>query len=194
MSLPSLAARMSEFHTEIDRMLLWTRHLPATPLWVNQLNELRFVRATLAWEEFVEQSFICYLRGSRSVLGHSYSLSTPVAPNLVAALALAIGPASYGKWLNERWTLGRASALFVGTHPYIALSSPAFPEIRAIRNRIVHRSESARQEFQRVVVSLHGAAKPGMSPGRLLSEAIGGASRIDTYLNLLKTVGTLVAN
>ena len=194
MSVPSLAARVSEFHGEIDRVLRWTLHLPSTPRWVAELNELRFVRATLAWEEFVEQSFVCYLRGARSTVGHLYSLAVPIAPNLSAALSLAIGTAQYGKWLNERWTLTRASALFVGTHPYIALSSPSFPEIRAIRNRIVHRSESARQEFQRVVVSLHGAAKPGMTPGRLLSEQIGGGARIDAYLNLLKTVGTLVAN
>ena len=194
MPLPSLAARMAEFHSEIDRMALWSGHLPSAPRWVHQLNELRFVRATLAWEEFVEQSFVCYLRGSRSVLGHAYMLAQPVAPNLVAALSLAIGPAPYGKWLNERWTLTRASHLFVGTHPYIVLASPSFPEIRAIRNRIVHRSENARNEFQQAVVSIHGAARPGMTPGRLLSEDLGGASRIDTYLNLLKTVGTLVAN
>lgn len=194
MPVPSLAARVAELHAEIDRVLVWSHHLPAASRWVAQLNELRFVRATLAWEEFLEQSFICYLRGARSVLGHAYPLTTPAASNVTAALSLAIGTAPYGKWLNERWTLARAAALFAGTHPYIALSSPSFPEIRAIRNRVVHRSETARQEFQRIVVSLHGAAKPGMTPGRLLSEHIGTSSRIDAYLTFLKTVGTLITN
>lgn len=195
MPVPSLAARLAELHVEIDRMLVWSQHLPSEPRWIGELNALRFVRATLAWEDFLEQSFICFLRGSRSALGHTYPLNVPIAPNVVAAQTLAVGGGPYGKWLNERWTLARAVALFAGIqHPYIALSSPAFPEIRAIRNRIVHRSEAARREFQRVVVALYGSSKPGMTPGRLLTENVGSTARIDIYLNLLKTVGTLVVN
>ena len=194
MPLPSLATRVSELQTELDRLLQWGSHLPTGSRWVGQLNELRFVRATLAWEEFLEQTFLCYLRGCRSVIGRSYALSVSAATNLASAQAAAIGTAPFGKWLNERWTLNRATAVFTGVHPYTALASPVFPEIRGIRNRIVHRSRNVRIEFQRIVVSLYGSTRPGMTPGRLLSDSVLGIPRIDSYLNLLKTVASIVSN
>lgn len=193
MALPSIAVRVSELHGEMDKLLAWSGNLPAGLHWRYQLNELRFVRATLAWEEFVEQSFLCFLRGSRSVLGRSYALAVPPPANVAAAGAVAIGNSPFGKWLNEKWTLKRAASVFSGAHPFMSLASPQFPEIRTIRNRIVHRSENARAEFQQVVASLYGSSKPGMTPGRLLSDASSGTPRIEVYLQLLKTSGSLVA-
>jgi len=195
MPLPSLNIRVRELHSQLDQLLGWEAHLPSGKTWVQRLNELRFVRATLAWEEYVEETFVCYLRGSQSILGRTYALTVRPALNTVNAQSLAIGRRSpYGKWLNESWTLSRASTLFSGPHPYAPLASPTFPEIRAIRNRIVHRSETARREFQRIVFSLYGSAKPGMTPGRLLSEAISGVPRVERYILLLKTAGTLIAS
>lgn len=193
MALPSIAIRLEHLRVQLDQLLGWSGHMPDTRQWQYQINELRFVRATLAWEEFLEQSFICYLRGSQSSIGRSYALSVPAVPNRNSAIKLAIGDGPFGKWLNERWTLGRADKIFSGPHPYALLSSPRFPEIRAIRNRIVHRSEGARTDFQRIIMSICGTARPGMTPGRFLSESSNGIVRIEFYLHLVRESGSLVA-
>jgi hypothetical protein len=193
MATPSLATRLADLQRELDRLQRWSSKLPAQKNWVQQLNELRFVRATLVWEEFLEQSFICFLRGARSIQGRIYPLQVALPSNLAAAEAAAIGHAAYGKWLNERWTLARAGAIFTGSHPFLPLTSPVFPEIRAVRNRIVHRSEDARREFQNIVTLLYGTWRPGMTPGRLLSEPAG-SPRVDHYLQVMRTTATLIAS
>lgn len=196
MPLPSLSIRLRIFQAQIDELLSWNSQLSARRRWIECFNELRFVRATLAWEDFIEQSFVCYLRGSPTISGRTQALAVTVSRNSTSAQTVAIGSRNhYGKWLNETWTLNRASSLFGGSsHPYISLASPTFPEIRKIRNRIVHRSDSSRNEFQMVVTALYGSARPGMTPGRLLTDNINGSQRLETYLALLKAVGALVAS
>jgi hypothetical protein len=194
MALPSLRVKLRDFHSHIDDLLTWdTSLLPSRP-WVHRLNELRFVRATLAWEDFLEQSFVCFLRGSRSILGHAYPLAVPIASSFSTAQALAIGVRPFGKWLNETWALGRATALFNGPHPYAPLASPIFPSIRKVRNRIVHRSANVSVEFRDLVIHVCGSSRPGLSPGMFLSEHEHGVVRLESYLALLRTTAILIAN
>ena len=193
MSLPSIASRLVQLHKQLDQLLAWSSRMPDTLQWQYRINELRFVRATLAWEEYLEQSFICYLRGSRSSNGRIYSLSIPIAVNRNDAVQKAVGDQPFGKWLNERWALKRANKIFNGEHPYIVLASPRFTEIRLIRNRIVHRSDHSRSEFQGIVKLVCRTARPGMTPGRLLSESANGVVRIESYLHLVRNSGSLVA-
>ena len=193
MALPSVQVRLRELHQSIDRLLAM-QPTGQTKAFEYGFNELRLVRATLAWESFLEDAFICYLRGSRPASGTAIALSQSAVRNRADALALILhGHGPFGKWLNEGWSLGRAGALFSGTHPFAILSSPTFPIIRHIRNRIVHRSDNVRAQFWSIAVGIYGSARPGMTPGRLLSEQNAGTQRIDTYLIFLKNAGSIIA-
>ncbi len=191
-----MAVRLRDLQAQIDNLLNWGAYFFGRRIWEERFNELRFVRATLAWEYFIEQSFICYLRGSPTLSGRTQSLNVQIASNSSSAQTVAIGSGNfYGKWLNENWTLQRAIAIFgATTHPYIPLANPIFPQIRKIRNKIVHRSDSSRNEFQGVILNLYGSTKPGMTPGRLLSDLYLGRPRIERYFNDLKAVGTLIVS
>ncbi len=196
MASPSLNLRARHLHAQLDELLGWSAHLPRGRMWAERFNELRFIRGTLAWEEFLEETFVCYLCGSPTVLGRTQSLKVVVAKSAAIARNLAVGSGThFGKWLNEDWTLRRAAAVFSGTsHPYLPLANPTFPHIRKVRNRIVHRSDVSRTEFQSVVRVLYGSARPGMTPGRLLTDLAGGIARIDRYLQFLKIAGSLIVN
>ena len=194
MALPSLRVKLRDLQADIDDLQAWdTSLLPSRP-WVHRFNELRFVRATLAWEDFLEQSFLCFLRGARSILGQNYPLLGPTAKSLAGAQMMAIGNAPFGKWLNEGWTLNRAGALFAAQHPYGPLASPMFPLIRKVRNRIVHRSENVATEFRLLITNVYGTVRPGVSPGMFLSEREQGIPRVSAYLNVLRATATLIAN
>lgn len=190
--LPTIQSRLAGFHTDLGRLIAWSAQLPAGALWKHRLNEMRLVRATLAWEDFLQESLCCYLRGSTSVSGRSYALANPAATSLLAAETMAIGTLPFGKWLNENWMLQRSSVLFAGTNPYALLASPTFREIRIIRNRIVHRSDVSRVEFRAVATALHGSVRPGLTPGQLLSDDIGGQPRIEVYLQSLHAAAQLI--
>lgn len=195
MALPSLALRLAEFESQIDTLLAWHQRLPPNAKWRQALNELRFVRATLSWEEFLEQAFLCYLRGSRTTVGRAVALKVPSAQSMSAAEKIALGNAPYGKWMNESWLLSAATRCFSSQqHPFLSVAAPVFKEIRLVRNRIVHRSEFARTEFQGVVRSLYGSQLPGLTPGRLLSDTAGPSTRIDSYLRTLKAAASVIAS
>jgi len=193
MPLPSVQARLADFQTDIDRLNDWTARMPSGSRWVERLNEMRLVRATLAWEDFLEQTLYCFLRGSTSVSGRNYRLAVTTATSLADAELLARGTDPYGRWLNELWVLGRTNALFSPTNPFALLASPTFREVRVIRNRIVHRSRIVRADFLAVALVLHGSARPGITPGRLLSELAGPQFRIETYLQSLRAAAQLIA-
>ena len=194
MPLPSVNTRLGEFNHEISRLAAWTAtQLPAGVIWTERLNELRFVRATMAWESFLEGSLFCYVRGAPSSGGKRYALQIQPAPSMTAASALVLGNNPYGKWLNERWTLRETAAIFSSHNPYQILAAPTFANIRRIRNRIVHRSESARMEFNSVVTVLFGSQQRGMTPGRLLRSSPGGNVLMDHYLKVLTAAAATIA-
>jgi len=167
--------------------------MPRSRLWIERLNELRFVRATLAWEDYLEESFVCYLRGSTSLGGTTYPVLVPPPRNIPDARRVAIGSTPFGNWLNENWTQRRASQLFGQRNAYGSLATPRFSDIRIIRNRIVHRSEASRLDFQGLIVRLYGAARPGWTPGRLLSDPPTGTSVLENYLNFLDAAARVIA-
>lgn len=191
---PSLIARLSDFRADLARLVAWRDRLLAGRLWAERLNELRFVRATLAWEDYLEETFLCFLRGARSLSGATYAVRVPPPKNMLDARTAAIGSAPFGSWLNESWTQRRAQSLFGARNPYMSLGAARFTEIRVVRNRIVHRSESSKREFQNLVVSTYGAARPGWTPGRLLSDSVGGRPTVETYLNFLDTAARAIAS
>jgi len=194
MALPSLVSRVSELEAQVDGLLSWRLRMPSEVRWARALNELRFVRAMLSWEEFLEQSFLCYLRGAQSLAGRTVALSVPAATSLAVAEKLAIGTAPYGQWLNEKWLLKLASKCFSNpTHPYLTLAVPHFREMRVVRNRIVHRSDHSRTEFQAVARGIYGLLPPGLTPGRLLSDTSPTGTRVDDYLTTIRTAARLIA-
>ena len=193
MARPSVAKCLTEFENDIDRLLDWDARIPPMALWRERLNELRFVRATLGWETFLEESAICFVRGSRTISGTAHGLKVPASKNRANALNLILGTSQYGSWLNEVWTLKATGPLFSGMNPYQVVASPVFRDMRFVRNRIVHRSESARLAFRNVVNTVIGSQRPGITPGRLLSAKSAGAPLVEHYLKTLKASARTIA-
>jgi hypothetical protein len=169
--------------------MAWGTNLPEKVIWRQRVNELRFVRATLAWENFLENTMLCYLCGARSAVGNNYPINGAVSATLSAAQRVALGGAPYGRWLNPNWVIGRTGALFAAHNPYHILAGPVFDEVRVIRNRIVHRSDAVRVQFRQLVTQLHGVVRPTMTPGRLLTERVAGTERVEGYLQTLRIAG-----
>lgn len=190
---PRVAVRLADVRTDLRQLLTWRQTSPGSNYWVERLNELRLVRATLAWEDFLEETFLCYLRGSRGVSGTTYALVGQPAATFATAQALVLNGAPYGNWLNEKWVDDRARQLFFGPHPFLVLASPPFQDLRVVRNRIVHRSEVAKAAFRAVVTANYGVVKRGMTPGRFLSESVQGSSRIERYIHALDQAAQLIA-
>lgn len=194
---PSVARRLADFQATVDDLRQWRVAPVFGGSWRHKLNELRLVRLTLAWETFLEETFICYLRGGRSVSGQTYPLSQGVVrpANMKQATILATSGQSYGKWLDENWARGRATILFVAGGPYAGvLATARLTEVRVTRNRIVHRSDKTRKDFQTLVTNKFGSWPHGYTPGRYLTDDEAGKTRFDRLADFLEASATIVAS
>lgn len=157
--------------------------------------ELSFFRAYLAWEAFLEESFILYTLGR-------------TAPRRAPPKRLAFPPsqkdakswikAEYGghvRW-DEKTVRGRSLRFFHKGKPFrsaLLSNSSALEDARAIRNAIAHESESARTGFEDVARNKMGGVLPqGLTVGRFLDAAVPGSAPpkpfLDFYLEKIEAV------
>lgn len=138
---------------------------------VEALYETAFLRVFLAWEDFLEESFLRYLCGYRSSLGPQ-NLRVTKFPTLDGARIAILGARDYLVWANPR-TVAARSKIFIlgGLHETVLNSNLARLEaFNSIRNRVAHRSEYARKQFDHATVMLVGRRIAASSPGRFLRE------------------------
>jgi len=172
------------------------------PVHVRDLEEiagLAVLKLTLAWESFLEDSFLRYLCGAPSCVGGAPTLLGARQPTLKAAYALLLGTQKYLGW-SPTASVTRASLHFAAGEPYRSAIGGAAADLRqinAIRNRIAHRSPFSVSEFQAVVVAELGSVPRGMTPGRFLLGTLpskGGVVALDYYLGILRATTHLIAN
>ena len=136
-----------------------------------QINEMAFLSMFLAWEDFLEASFIRFMCGA--VTRTHYKPKVYVTPmNLDHALSfLIIKPREYVEWASAQQVVERAEIIFRDGEPYKSAIRPSivdFDHMRQIRNAIAHRSGSSWRKFEAVVRGILGSRPHGLTPGMFL--------------------------
>lgn len=162
---------------------------------MNLVRELAFLRCVLAWEVFLEDSFVVYLTGGVG-LSKKGSKAHVTAKTATQARGVLLGGNPFLSWAGNA-AKERAKIWFKDGEPYVA-AFQAFPskEVRVIRNRIAHDSGTAQEEFEKLRNKL--VKKPnerkGMGAGGLLSRATKAhPSRFDSYVSDMNAAATTIA-
>ncbi|MCI0695839.1 hypothetical protein L0337_28035 [candidate division KSB1 bacterium] len=159
----------------------------------DMLTELAFLHIFLAWERFLEESFLLYMLGKKSP--HKYAPQRFVTPPTRAhafQLTLPERGRPYAEWDNAEVVRERAQRFFKKGDPYESVLSAhthLLKEIQTIRNAIVHRSISSRDKFDTVVRNNLGYLPSKLPVGNFLIKQVRGQtvpiSYLDSYINKL---------
>lgn len=157
------------------------------------IMELSFLRIFLAWEDFLEQSFVRYMCGGMTASGYRPQLYVHPA-SLEHAYDILRGQRAFIEWSNGSEVLQRARLFFKNGYPYhpaIAGALQELEEMRILRNGIAHRSATAIRHFEDLARRLLGYRPRGLSPGVLLASVHWPSGR--TYLHHYSEVVKAVA-
>ncbi len=151
----------------------------------DSMTEIAFLRAFLAWEAFLEESFILYLLGQRPPRGRApYRFAFP--PNQRAALEWVIPEGrDYAQWTHATHVSGRAERFFRDGRPFATVLRSyqnTLDEARFIRNAIAHQSRSARDKFETVVRGRLTILPPQLTVGGFLGTTIPGTTPPVSFL------------
>lgn len=157
------------------------------------VNEIAFLRAFLAWEAFLEESFILYLWGKAPPRGHPprrYAL--PPTRKVTEKLIIRAGR-PYADWANVLKVIELAECYFEDGKPYslLAIHQNKFQDIRIIRNAIAHASTHSWESFQGLARrELRGTYPPNLTIGGFLSMTVPGShppeSFFEHYLSYIR--------
>lgn len=133
--------------------------------------ELAFLRIFIAWENFLEDSFLRYLIGGRSCSGKvPQKFINP--PNIKKAEEIIAGEKNkYIQWNLLEYIIPRSEIYFKDGEPYKNILQTIAVDINnmnKIRNRITHQSKRSGDDFKIFIRQEFGHGIKGMTPGRLL--------------------------
>lgn len=111
-----------------------------------------FMQIFLAWEKFLETSFILYLNASTDLQNKVY-VRYGIPQNNEHAYNMIKGTKNYPDWTNINDVKCLAKIYFENSGPYsIIQNTPVeFEDIKIIRNRISHVSEKSKKAFERLL-------------------------------------------
>jgi hypothetical protein len=139
---------------------------------VELLYELSYLRMFIEWEWFLEQSFLRYLCGYVSARGPVRPTAGAFFATLPLAQAAVLGGNPYVLWHNPD-TIARRSRRFLAQCPHetvIDSYRARLLDLAAVRHRIAHGQEDARQKFDVATINIAGRRYRGGRPGRFLRD------------------------
>jgi len=137
--------------------------------------ELAFLRIFLAWEGFLEGTFVRFLCGYQNSSGQQ-RINEENIPGYYSTLADAehglLGGRDYMLWSNPTGVIRRSSRFFIdGTHELVISSHASRLEhIAAVRHRVVHSQSHAKEQFDAATMALCGRRYLGSRPGKFLRD------------------------
>jgi hypothetical protein len=141
----------------------------------DSMTEIAFLRAFLAWEMFVEHSFILYLSGQKPPRGRA-PRRYAFPPNQETASRWVIPERRpYAEWTDPQDVLGRSERFFHHGRPFAPVlrsNVTMLQEAKVIRNAIAHMSQGARQKFENLVRQKLTTLPPKTTVGGFLSTTI----------------------
>jgi len=196
----SLSHVLQELARQIDssqNLIARVKDLGITRIQVEIVTELAFLRIFIAWENFLEESFIRYSVGAESPSG--YRPNRLIEPgNMGHALELISSGREYTKWNSACEVISRAEAYFRDGEPFknaIQGATTDLNDMNTIRNRIAHKSPISKGKFNDFVRRKLGYGRRGMTPGRFLLTPLNSLSAdtfLDYYVNIIRTTGRII--
>ena len=141
------------------------------PSRLEAIYELAFLRIFLAWEVFLEESFLRYLCGYSNSVGCPALLGAPCR-TIDDARNTLLGGSSFVSWYSPDKIRNRSKTFMSGgLHEVVISSFQAQLEAYAcVRHRIAHSSRYAVQQFDAATNTLAGRRYLGSRPGRFLRD------------------------
>lgn len=152
------------------------------------LYEIAYLRIFIAWEDFLEESFVRYLCGFRSSLGPiGRAGGAAHCPSIQAARTLLYGTQQYKLWHDAQVIVKRSQGYFQnGLHETVINSSQTRLQWFAnIRHRVAHGQLDAQRKFDAATVQLVGRRYPGSRVGRFLRELVANQNPPVRWLDLI---------
>lgn len=118
----------------------------------NAIVEHCFMQIFLAWENFLENSFILYLNAGADLQGDTY-VRYGIPKDNEHAYNMLKGTKNYPDWTNINDVKCLAKIYFENGGPYSIIENVPveFEDIKNIRNRISHVSEKSKKAFERLL-------------------------------------------
>lgn len=135
--------------------------------------ELAYLRVFIAWEAFLEQTFIRLLCGYTHSRGQEpLAANITYAKTIEDATKLVLNGRDYILWHDPNKVLRRAQNFFVNGRFEITLasSSTRIGWYSAIRHRIAHSQDHAKFQFDAATMRLSARRYRGGRPGRFLRD------------------------
>lgn len=183
-----------------------TYSFPAPPRFTvrhrDYLAEMAFLKSYIAWELFLEESFVLYLLGKTAPSGvRPYRTIVPSTRDVAEKIFIPESK-SFADWTVTDFILRRAEKCFKkGTDPYsvpLKRYDNALKEIKSIRNAIAHASLSSQEKFKQVARDrlTTGVYPAGLTIGGFLSTIVPTThppeSFLESYLGTLKLAATSI--
>jgi hypothetical protein len=154
---------------------------PLHPAQGRKVISLCFLACVVAFEQFLEHSFVRYLAGAKGQYAVAPKLRFGPAKSLSDAYAVISGRPGFDpekhflNWSVDE-TLSRAELFFTKANPYSKELRPVkagLEDAAIIRNRVAHTSAKSRAAFLKVARILRGGQlRQGYSVGDLLLEQV----------------------
>ncbi len=156
-----------------------------------------FLNLFMAFERFLECSFICYMLGQPGLNG--VTVPRCVSPKEEThALKLIKGTNRYADFTNRDTIVKLSKNFFENDGPYIVLNSisVAFEEMKKIRNAISHVSLESEETFLNLVRTKLGSLPPNINTAVFLNSAVSGTSStyFVYYRGIIETAINSIAN
>jgi hypothetical protein len=161
----------------------------------NSITEHAFLHSFLAWEAFLEESFVLYLSGQRPPRGRApQRYSFP--PNIQIAMDWVVPEGKdYAMWTIANHVANRAERFFRHGAPYASVlrgNQNTLDELRILRNAIAHSSTSVRRKFETLVRNRLGILPMNLTVGAFLWTSIPAShpprAFIEDYLNRIEFI------
>lgn len=146
-----------------------------------------FLELFRAFEQFLEQSFICYMLGQTGINGNSFVKY--VSPqDEEQAINMLKGINRHTDFTNRDTIVKLANNFFEngGTYIYLNSISTDFEEMKKIRNAISHISVESKRAFSGLVRSKLGVLPPNVTTSSFLNTIIPNSTT--TFFNSYKDV------
>jgi len=166
----------------------------------DQITEMAFLRAFLAWEVFVEESFVLYLTGQSPPRGKA-PRRFAFPPDFKTATEWVIPEGrAYAGWTVPQHVSNRAERFFRDGKPFAAVlrgNQTTLEESRTIRNAIAHKSMGARDKFEALArPKLGGILPPNLTVGAFLGTTVPGSappiSFLESYVAKIESAAGLI--
>ena len=203
MTQPKVAAQRRAIQSRVRSSLNLLSEAKAHgmhPFQIDRVAEVCALRVFIAWEVFLEGTFLRYMCGAGSMSGVKPACCASPR-DLGHAWNLVCGQSGreFIDWASPTKVIGRSELYFVNGEPYKSAISPAIVQLtdfRVVRNRIAHDSEPARKDFAKMVRGHFGHAFPGMAPGKLLMTVnrsrTGSLTYLEYWSETVDTVAQLI--